>query len=212
MSCEECRHAVSARLDGEASQEELSAAEDHLAGCGTCRAWVREAEHLGRRLRVRTADQVPDLSADIVAAAGDLRHQRRAMRRRTALRLGLVAVAGAQLALALPDLGGHVHAGNEAASWTVAAAVGLIVAAASPRRVIGLLPMLSAAAFVLVLITVRDLADGHVHVEHELSHGLLVAGVVLLWLLGSRSTDNPRRGDDVLAPRPALPWTARRAA
>lgn len=212
MTCEECRHAVSARLDGEASRQDLAAAEHHLAGCGTCRDWVREAEILGRRLRVRTAGQVPDLSAAVVAAAGDLRQHRRAMRRRTALRLGLVAVAGAQLALALPELSGHVHAGNEAASWTVAAAVGLVAAAASPRRVSGLLPMLAAAAFVLVLITVRDIADGHVHVEHELSHALLIVGVVLLWLLGHRATDVPRRGNDVVSPRSARPWTARRAA
>lgn len=211
MTCDQCREVISARLDGEAPVEDAAAADAHLAACGACRAWARHAEMLGRRLRVRTADPVPDLSAAVVATAGDLRRHRRLMRRRTAVRVGLVGVATAQLAVAVPELAGHVHSGNEVASWTVASAVGLLTAAASPRRVLGMLPVLSAAALVLVLIAVRDVAGAHVHVEHEFSHGLLVAGVGLLWLLRDRATWAPR-GDDVLAPRSARPGRTRRAA
>jgi predicted anti-sigma-YlaC factor YlaD len=212
MRCDQCRETVSAGLDREASADELTAAEAHLARCGACRAWTSEAERLGRQLRVRIADSIPDLSSAVVAAAGDLRHERRAGRGRNAVRIGLVAVAAAQLALALPELGGRDHAGNEAASWAVAAAVGLLTAAATPRRVLGMLPVLSVAALVLVLITFHDVVGGHVHVGHELPHGLLVAGVGLLWLLRDRDTGAPRRDEEVLAPRPARPGTARRVA
>src|SRR5471030_822583 len=106
MSCDQCRERVSAGLDGEASADERAAADAHLAGCGACRVWASEAQRLGRRLRVRIADPVPDLSSAVVAAAGDLRHQRRKARGRTAVRVGLVVVAAAQLTLALPNLGG----------------------------------------------------------------------------------------------------------
>jgi predicted anti-sigma-YlaC factor YlaD len=212
MNCDQCREQVSAGLDREASADDVAEADAHLTSCPACRAWASEAERLGRRLRVRIADPVPDLSSAVAKAAGDLRHQRRMMRRRTAVRLGLVCVATAQLALAIPELGGHIHTGNEAASWTVAAAVGLLTAAASPRRVLGMLPVLSAAALVLVLITVRDLVDGDVHVGHELSHGLLVAGVGLLWLLRERGAGKPQHGERVLAPRPAHPGATRHVA
>jgi predicted anti-sigma-YlaC factor YlaD len=212
MRCDQCRETVSAGLDREASADDVAAADAHLAGCPACRAWASEAERLGRRLRVRIADPVPDLSSAVVAAAGDLRHQRRTARGRTAVRLGLVGIAAAQLALALPELGGHVHSGNEAASWAVAAAVGLLTAAASPRRVLGILPVLSAAALVLVLIAARDLVGGQIHVRHELPHGLLVAGVGLLWLLRDKGTGTSRPDGQVLSPRPARGGTRRRVA
>ena len=212
MTCDQCRETLSARLDGEASAGDETAAAAHLAGCGACRVWSREAEVLGRRLRVRRADAVPDLSATVVAAAGDLRRHPSRVRRRAAIRAGLVAVAAAQLTLALPDVGGQVHSDNEAASWAVASAVGLLTAAASPRRVLGMLPILGAAVLVLVLTTVRDVAGGHVHLRQELSHALLVAGVVLLWLLRDRGDGSPQRDEDVLVPRPARPGLARRAA
>jgi predicted anti-sigma-YlaC factor YlaD len=212
MRCDQCRETVSAGLDGEASADDVAAADAHMATCAACRAWASEAERLGRRLRVRIADPVPDLSSAVVAAAGDLRRQRRAARGRIAVRLGLLGIAGTQLALALPELSGHVHAGNEAASWSVAAAVGLLTAAASPRRVLGILPVLSAAALVLVLTTVHDLLDGDVHVGHELPHGLLVAGVGLLWLLRDHSAGTPRPDQQALAPRPACQGTTRNVA
>jgi predicted anti-sigma-YlaC factor YlaD len=207
MRCDQCRETVSAGLDRETSADDVAEADAHLANCAACRAWASEAERLGRRLRVRIADPVPDLSTAVVAAAGDLRSRRRTVRRRTAVRFGLVGVAAAQLALALPELGGQIHAGNEAASWAVAAAVGLLTAAASPRRVLGMLPVLSAAALVLVLTTVHDLADGEVHAGHELPHGLLVAGVGLLWLLRDRDAETPLPDEEVLSPRPARPGT-----
>jgi predicted anti-sigma-YlaC factor YlaD len=210
--CDQCREKVSAALDREASAEDVAAADAHLAGCPECRAWASQAERLGRRLRVRIADPVPDLSSTVAAAAGHLRRQRRTVDRRTAVRFGLVGVAAAQLALALPALGGHVHSGHEAASWAVAAAVGLLTAAASPRRVIGMLPMLSAAALVLVLTTVHDLVDRDVHIGHELPHGLLIAGVGLLWLLRDRGAGTPQRGQEVLTPRPARPGSVRHVA
>ena len=211
MRCDQCREKVSAGLDREASAQDVAEADAHLAACPACRAWASQAQRLDRRLRMRIADPVPDLSSAVLAGAGELPHQRRTARGRTAVRVALVAVATTQLALALPTLGGHIHSGNEAAAWSVAAAFGLLTAAASPRRVLGMLPVIGAAALVLVLITVHDVVDGEVQVGHELPHGLLLAGVGLLWLLRDRS-GAPPRDQDIRSPRLSPPGTTRRVA
>jgi predicted anti-sigma-YlaC factor YlaD len=212
MTCDQCRETVSAGLDEEASIVELVAVDAHLAGCPKCRAWSTQAKRLDRRLRVRVADPVPDLSFEVVAAAGDARQQRITARRNAAVRLGLVGVGIVQLGLALPDLGSHIHSGNEAASWGVAAAIGLLIAAASPRRVLGMLPVLSVAALVLALTTIHDVVDGYVRAGHELPHTALVVGVALLWLLRDRSTTAPRLDEEAIAPHRARPDAARDAA
>jgi predicted anti-sigma-YlaC factor YlaD len=196
MRCEQWREAISAALDKEASPDDAAAADRHLTGCEACRVWALQAQRLSNRLRVRIADPVPDLSRAIVTAAGDNRRAGSTARRTNVLRVGLVGVAAAHFAVALSSLGGNLHSGNEAASWTIAAGVGLLSAAASPRRVLGTLPMLSAAALVLVLIAVRDVVGGQVHLGHELSHGLLIAGVALLWLLRGSADDSPHRDED----------------
>ena len=211
MECDDCREKVSSGLDREASAQDAAEADAHLGECPECRAWASQAQRLDRRLRVQLADPVPDLASAVVAGAGDLHRQRRTARARIALRCALVAVAVAQLAVALPTIGGHVHSGNEAAAWSVAAAVGLLTAAASPRRVPGMLPVLSAAVLVLVLITGHDVLDGEVHIGHELPHALLVAGVGLLWLLRDPA-GTPQRDPEVLSRRPAPGGTTRRVA
>jgi predicted anti-sigma-YlaC factor YlaD len=147
----------------------------------------------------------------VAVAAGDLRHQRLAARGRTAIRVMLVGVAAAQLILALPGLGGHVHSGHEAAAWGVAAAVGLLTAAASPRRVPGMLPVLSAAVLVLVLTTAHDVLDSQVRMGHELPPALLLAGVGLLWLLRD-GAGTPPGDQQILSRRPSRPGTTRRVA
>jgi len=126
MTCDECRELVSARLDGEPAGALAAAAEKHLSGCAACRGWARDAEVLGRRLRLRPADPVPDLSSAVVTAARD----RYLVGRRghpgrgwgTAVRVGLVIVGSALFGLAVPELNSRAHSGNEVASWTVAAA------------------------------------------------------------------------------------------
>lgn len=216
MTCDECRELVSARLDAEAADWQVAAAEKHLAGCAACRVWVAAAEALSWRLRVRPADQVPDLSFAVMTAARDRhlvgRHRPPGKSLQTAVRVGLVLVGLALLALAVPELNSRAHLGNEVASWTVAAAVGLVGAAASPRRVVGMLPVFTAAVVVLAAITLRDLAAGQAHLEEEASHALLLAGVGLLWLLRERRGGRPDRDESALPPNSSHPGAGRRAA
>lgn len=65
-SCAWAREELSARLDGESSPANTAALEEHLAGCASCRRHERELEDVRRALRLRPADEVPDLAPAIM--------------------------------------------------------------------------------------------------------------------------------------------------
>jgi predicted anti-sigma-YlaC factor YlaD len=176
MGCETYREALSARLDGEEPNVPAAELEAHLGSCAACRAWLVSARWLHRQIRVAPAEPVPDLTAGILAAAAPVFRPRRA----TFIRLGLVGVAVAQLALSVPELAGGLHLDHEIASWMVAAAIGFLSVAWRPHRVAGALPVMAAAVITMVAVSVRDVVTGHVHLQHEATHLLLAAGVLLL--------------------------------
>jgi predicted anti-sigma-YlaC factor YlaD len=206
MTCQACRDAVSAQIDREDAGVPDAQLQAHLARCTDCSRWAERAAELARLTRLAPAPPVPDLSAQVLEA-------RRAEPSRTVqlVRVGLVAVAALQLALGVPELFGQQHIGHEIASWNVAAAVGFFVVALRPRRVSGVLPVMSAAVAVLMAITLRDLLVGHVHLEAELAHLLLVAGVLLLVALRLRAEPDPRRTETLQA-RPERSSPAQRRA
>ena len=63
MQCDEIREAISAAADGEATPLERSMVDAHIARCAGCAAFAGAVEQLDRRLRIRPAEPVPDLSA-----------------------------------------------------------------------------------------------------------------------------------------------------
>ncbi|WP_395169533.1 zf-HC2 domain-containing protein [Corynebacterium sp. PCR 32] len=76
MECNEVRHALSARIDGE--QPRASWDDDvidaHLAECSECQKWYAHALTLGRTLRVTPAaetDPIPDFSETLLGAVPD---------------------------------------------------------------------------------------------------------------------------------------------
>lgn len=170
MNCERCREAWSAGLDGEATASELAAASGHLATCAPCRAVVADMETLHRIVRVVPAEPVPDLSRAILG------RQREAATPDIALwRVGLVAVAVAQLAAAVVHLGGD-HLARDQAAWEAALASGFAWAAWRPARAVGLLPVTAVLAVLL-------LANGGLGLGGAGSHHLLAPlGLVLLTL------------------------------
>jgi predicted anti-sigma-YlaC factor YlaD len=190
MRCEECREAVSARLDGEASELDAAAADAHLVGCAECRAFARSASALHRSLRVRPAEPVPDLTAAILAKVPAPSGSRgRVATAREWPRYALFAVALTQLLLALPalllgdDPGTSAHVARELGSWDVALGIGLLVAAWQPRRAAGLLPFAAALAAALAVTAAFDVAGGRVPIAGEAHHVLDVAGLAVLWVL-----------------------------
>jgi predicted anti-sigma-YlaC factor YlaD len=199
MRCEECREAVSARLDGEASELDAAAADAHLVGCAECRAFEGSATALHRSLRVRPAEPVPDLTAAILAKVPAPSAGRgRVATAREWPRYALFAVALTQLLLALPalllghDPGTSAHVARELGSWDVALGIGLLVAAWQPRRAAGLLPFAAALAAALAVTAAFDVAGGRVPIAGEAHHVLDVAGLAVLWVLARTPTLPPR--------------------
>jgi predicted anti-sigma-YlaC factor YlaD len=190
MRCDRAREALSARLDHEDPGTTPAGLDAHLAGCGPCRAHAEELTALHRQVRVREAEQVPDLTAAIMAAAPD-QAWRRPVERIEAIsgaRWALLVVALTQLALAAPGvlLGEasavtSAHAARELGAFEVALAVGLLVAAWQPARAYGLLPLAVALGAVLVGTAAVDLAAGGTALLSESHHLLEIAGVLLLW-------------------------------
>jgi predicted anti-sigma-YlaC factor YlaD len=196
------RHAVSARLDGEDPGFDDATVYAHLAGCTDCRAFAHDAESLHRQLRLSPAPAIPDLAPGILAAIGE---ERRADARAevdadasTALRWILVAIAVAQIAVAVPalifgsDAGLPVHAARHIGSFDVALGVGFLYAAWKPSRVPGLLPLVAALVACLVGSSLLDVAAGNTAAFGEVQHVLDFAGLLVVWLL-SRPEPRPLR-------------------
>jgi predicted anti-sigma-YlaC factor YlaD len=181
MQCDEIREAISAAADGEAAPLERSMIDAHIARCAGCAAFAGAVEHFDRRLRVRPAEAVPDLSRPILAAATP-------KPAREWPRYVLLWVALTELVLAVPALLGagrntSVHTAHELGSWEAALAVGLLVAVWQPRRASGLLPFALALAGAMVATAAFDIVTGHAPAAGEAQHILDLIGVGALWML-----------------------------
>jgi predicted anti-sigma-YlaC factor YlaD len=181
MRCDEIREAISAAADGEATALERSTIGAHVERCPSCAAFAGAVGQLDRRLRVRPAEAVPDLSKQILAAA-------RPKPAREWPRYVLLWVALTELVLAIPALLGDtrntsVHAAHELGSWEIALAVGLLVAAWQPRRAAGLLPFAVALTGAMIATATFDIVTGHAPLGGEAQHLLDLFGVGALWLL-----------------------------
>lgn len=213
MACAAHRDAISARLDGELSPDEAEHLDAHLDGCAECRAWSVRAEGLHRALRVRPADDVPDLRERILAALDPPRPAVPPVAAATSgagpepvgagagtgwLRYGLAVIGLAMVVLALPSmLGGDtqsaLHLSRELGAWDAAFGAGLVVAAWQPERARGLLPMAAVLGGTMVVVAVLDVIAGRVPLLNESSHTIELVGMALLWALARRTGSAPAR-------------------
>jgi predicted anti-sigma-YlaC factor YlaD len=189
---------MSDALDDLVDGDDQGAVEDHLGTCAACRQYRDDVADLHRWVRLRPAEDVPDLSERILARAHPPRRGRRDW-----ICYSLLAVGLTELTLALPalvmgdDAGAPIHVARHVGSMSVALAVGLVYAAWRPVRAFGLLPIAAALAVCMVVTAALDLAGGRVAALGEAHHVLDVAGLLLLWLLAGA----PRPGRRT---RPAL--------
>jgi predicted anti-sigma-YlaC factor YlaD len=188
MDCSQVREALSAGLDGELSDTTPTDAAlvAHVNSCAACRHFfeaARDLTTLTRRVRADTTD----LTAEVLENARAQRH--RADPWTTTLRIGLVAVALAQLALAVPGLvygadeGAPIHIAHEVGAWDLALAVAFVFAAWRPLRAVGLLPFAAALSAGLIFTAVVDVVHGRAVALTETTHLLELIGAALLYLL-----------------------------
>jgi predicted anti-sigma-YlaC factor YlaD len=178
---------VSARLDGEPLGMSAAVLDHHLASCPDCAAWAEAAARATRLARIDVRP-VPDLSAEIAAKIA--LPARRVLRRRYLLRVALLLIGLAQLAIGLPALTGDslgmamsTHGAHEAAAWNLAIGVAFVGAASLPRRAAGLIPLLATFLLILGVLSVRDYAAGAVSGERLATHLAALLGLVVLVLL-----------------------------
>jgi predicted anti-sigma-YlaC factor YlaD len=192
VGCEECREALSARLDGEDQPDERASVDAHLEVCAACRRWLDDAARVTRLARVHLAP------SPVAVEVG--RPAKRRPRLVKALRLTLGAFGAAQFVLGIAQVGdatstGHVegttpgHLWHESAAWNVAIGAGFAWIALRRVRPSGALPMLTAFVALLTLLSVNDITAGRVDSVRLLSHGFVVAGFAIVVALTRPSLD-----------------------
>jgi predicted anti-sigma-YlaC factor YlaD len=184
MECDMAREAISARIDGEDGGLPDDVLEAHLAGCAGCRAWQERAYTLTRRARLGGAFLERDLTATVLAAIPPAPARRPwAM----AVRVALLALAAAQLALTVPLLIlGHdpeagTHAAHELGSFCLALAIAFCVGAIRPALSAGLAWPCAIASGGLAATAIADLISGQTIGADEAQHLIALAGAALLF-------------------------------
>jgi predicted anti-sigma-YlaC factor YlaD len=216
MRCEQCREALSARLDGEEPPEHRAALDAHLQECAECRRWLDAATHLTRLARMSVVTTVPEIGDAVLAALPEPALPEPAVPRRArlagALWVALAIVGGSQLFLGLvqmttslpvthlhgtgPAANSH-HLWTESAAWNMAIGAGFLWTAARRVSATALIPVLTAFVALLTLLTANDLWSGRVEPQHLLSHGFVIVGYVLLVVLTRSSLrGSPPSGQD----------------
>jgi predicted anti-sigma-YlaC factor YlaD len=220
VNCTQCREALSAGLDGEASSVEQRLVDAHLKTCAACRRFADDAAHVTRLARTAVAAPEPDVVAAVLATAPRSPRWRLA----TALRVILGLVGFAQIVVAASGVlaaqaSGHdaqgivltgasvMHFAHESAAWNLALGVGFLWIAWRSSRTSGMVPTLTTFVAVLAVLVVLDVMAGRVDPERFLLHGLVLAGLVLVILLDR--LPRPTGGSVPGAPALGLPWPGR---
>ncbi|GAB7042260.1 MULTISPECIES: zf-HC2 domain-containing protein [Catenuloplanes] len=210
--CETFRDAISARLDG-AETGPADALDRHLDGCADCRAYADDAA-LVTRMAGLLGGGAPFAGVD-ESVLDALPAPRRRFRLPTApagarralvpaLRVLLGLLGAGQFVLGVAQISGiaavqHLHTGvggaspnhllNESAAWNLALGAGFAWIALRRGRPSGILPTLTVFVSVLVLLSASDLIAGRVEPIRLVSHGLVVAGYLVVAALTRRGLD-----------------------
>jgi predicted anti-sigma-YlaC factor YlaD len=185
-TCQPHRDAISAMADGEVSPVPADVLRGHLDDCAACTAFAASVQDLHRRVRVHEAEQVPDLTASILAAV-DTPAVSRARARFAQLRVVLAMAGVAQLLLLVPFLASGQalagHASREASIFQVALGIGFLLVAHRPARAAGLLPVAAVVAMLASVVAVADVFAGTATLLAESVHVIEVVGTFVLWAM-----------------------------
>jgi predicted anti-sigma-YlaC factor YlaD len=218
VGCEECREALSARLDGEDDPAERSSVDAHVAACEACARWVDDAAAVTRLVRMSLVPEPApsDLSETVVAAMAPARARRRLA---YGLRILLGALGAAQFLLGVAQLSlmsaelhehsvgaSPAHLWHESAAWNIAVGAAFGWIAVRRIRPAGLLTLLSVFVGMLALVSLNDLWFGGVDAQRLLSHGFVIAGYLVILAMSRPALDftDPSSGS-----RSSVGWRAR---
>ena len=211
VDCQSWREAISSAIDGEDVGPSREAIDSHIAGCSSC-AEFSEFAHQLRRSSLRSAEVVPDQSADIKRRIGLVS----GVARWTFARAVLAVCAIEVIAFSVPDLLGSgsesAHDARHLGAFSVAFGVTLLVAVLKPTRARMMMPIAMVLAVALTLGAIFDLAEGRIPLIGEARHIPEVVSAGLLWLMGAPSGSRHLPGRRPIGFRPTIVDSERRSA
>lgn len=182
VTCDEAIIQLSSRLDGEPLTVPERVVDAHVNGCAGCTSFLLGATRLHRAVRLRAAEDVPDLAAAVLDGAPSYGY-------RLFARYALLAVSLTVLILAVPALlfgtegSAPAHLARHLGALDIAIGVGLLGAAWRPAQARSFLPIAAALAGSMFVTAVIDAADGTTPLIGEAYHLLELTGLVLVWAL-----------------------------
>lgn len=220
MDCDTAREALSARIDGEREPIPAARADEHLAGCESCRAWQAaavEQTQLLRRLAGRSqlaAVRHPPATRPPREADPAISWRRWALGVVGVVQLGLALAQGLGAELGVPHAASAGHVLNESTAWSAALGVAMLAAALRPAMAGGLTWVLAAFAAFLLIYEAVDTDEGRVSFDRPLTHLPVVVGAVLALLVWRRDRGSdghrPDRTAEVVSDEIAMPENASR--
>ncbi len=187
MDCEIARDAMSALMDGEDPGVEPEVLEAHLQGCDRCRSWRLTAHELTRQVRLQPLQSDVAKPEELVRQLHEVftassRHDLLRF-----LRIGLLVVGLAQIAVTLPTLftGGSDYAWD-LLSLQVALAVGFWVCALRPSRASAFVLMMGTGSLMMVATAIVELARGRTDLLDEAPHVVTLVGWLLICFTSKR--------------------------
>ncbi len=180
MNCETARTAISATLDGEDPGVEMADVRRHIdAGCAACARFETRSAETMREMRVAPVEDVPDQTAAILSRIGPNSDRRRLELARGIL-VGLAAVEFASGVRHFAD--GGLHSIRDAAAFSIALAIGLLIAAIRPVLAVGILPIVVVLAATSLVGGFVDVAAGRIALSSEMHHLIELTAAGALWI------------------------------
>lgn len=183
---------ISSRIDGELDAAGEAELDSHLGTCASCTAYQDDAFALRRSLRMRAVDPAAtnaagDPQVDLVGSLATV----------SALRWALFVIGGTLIALNISSVlssesGVAAHLSRHDGVFGTALGIGMLAVAAKPHRAIGLVPLTSTIAVLMIVVAAADLISGNANLLAESVHLLEFAGLLCLWVISGGPSRIPK--------------------
>ena len=194
---------ISERIDGELAETSNQRLDAHLDTCQACASYNDDAWSLRRALRVTPITE-PSASTptELVGSPGAA----------SPLRWVLGVIGATLVILNAPAMFGaseslEPHITRHDAIFGIALGIGMLIVAARPHRAIGLVPLTSTIALLMIVSAIVDLASDQASMLGEAIHVVEFAGLACLWFISggpSRLNDRVEAATQRLR-RPTVP-------